>query len=201
MELRGLSSFIMWRYDDSGKLIVDATANDNGIFVVDLASSLGATQANITNMSVTPEKVYGSDAVAEQTIGVLQPSVALAANNIPHKTYDLYAGLKEDATNGGMAAKSGIAVNGGLIIKSTDRTGAVSAYIAFPMGIYTAGDLNLQTNQQNPTVVHDALTFSPQARASDQLVYQKFYSDDDNFEYEKMLTFIANGYVAKTTGA
>lgn len=201
MELRGLASFIMWRYDDSGNLIVDATANNNGIFVVDLASSLGATQANITNMSVTPEKVYGSNAVAEQTIGVLQPSVALAANNIPHKTYDLYAGLKEDATNGGMAAKSGIAVNGGLIIKSTDRTGAVSAYIAFPMGIYTAGDLNLQTNQQNPTVVHDALTFSPQARASDQLVYQKFYSDDANFDYEKMLVFIANGYVANTTTA
>lgn len=201
MELRGLSSFIMWRYDDSGKLIVDATANNNGIFVVDLASSLGATQANITNMSTAPEKVYGSNAVAEQTVGVIQPSVALAANDIPHKTYDLYAGLQEDAVNGGMAAKSGLVTTGGLIIKSTDRTGKVDAYIAFPMGIYTAGELNLQTNQQNPTIVHDALTFSPQARASDQLVYQKFYSDDANFDYEKMLAFIANGYVAKTAGA
>jgi hypothetical protein len=201
MELRGLASFIMWRYDDSGKLIVDATANNNGIFVVDLASSLGATQANITNMSTAPEKVYGSNAVAEQTVGVIQPSVALAANDIPHKTYDLYAGLQEDAVNGGMAAKSGLVTTGGLIIKSTDRTGKVDAYIAFPMGIYTAGELNLQTNQQNPTIVHDALTFSPQARASDQLVYQKFYSDDDKFDYEKMLTFIANGYVAKTAGA
>ena len=201
MELRGLSSFIMWRYDDSGKLIVDATANNNGIFAVDLASSLGATQANITGMSTTPEKVYGSNAVAEQTVGVIQPSVALAANDIPHKTYDLYAGLQEDAVNGGMAAKSGLVTTGGLIIKSTDRTGKVDVYIAFPIGIYTAGELNLQTNQQNPTIVHDALTFSPQARASDQLVYQKFYSDDDKFDYEKMLAFIANGYVAKTAGA
>lgn len=201
MELRGLARFIMWRYDDTGKLVVDATANNNGIFVVDLASSLGATQANITNMSTAPEKVYGSNAVAEQTIGVLQPSVALAANDIPHKTYDLYAGLQEDAVNGGMAAKSGLVTTGGLIIKSTDRTGKIDAYIAFPMGVYTAGELNLQTNQQSPTVVHDALTFSPQARASDQLVYQKFYSDDTNFGYEKMLAFIANGYVAKTATA
>jgi hypothetical protein len=110
--------------------------------------------------------------------------------------YDTFVGLQADQTNGGMAAKSGATVTGGLIVHSQHRSG-VDLYMAFPMGIFTPGEMNLQTNQQNPTIVHDALTFSVQARASDQLVYQKFYSDEENFDYEKMLAFIFEGYTPK----
>ncbi|WP_262316411.1 phage tail protein [Lacticaseibacillus parakribbianus] len=200
MELRGLADFVLAHYDnETHQIITTSGSTSTNPFTVNLSTSLGSTQGNITGLSTAPEKVYGSDAVAEQTIGVLQPSVALAANDIPHEIMDEYSGLVADKVNGGYAGKSGVLVEGGLILHSKNRTGDVDAYIAFPSGLYTPGDLTLGTNQQSPTVAHDALTFSVQARASDHLVYQKFYSDDEDFDYEKMLAFIFAGYEAKNT--
>jgi hypothetical protein len=196
MELRGLADFILCMLDNNGKAITDPDKglSTNGIFKVDLNSSAGAVQANITGLSTTPEKVYGSNAVAEQNIGTIQPQIALTANDIPHDVYDKLAGLTEDATNGGYAARSGTLVQGGVIVHSQNREGTIDAYFAFPFGVFTPGELNIQTNQQNPTVVHDALTLSVQARPTDALVYQKFYSDEDKFDYEKMLEYVFPGY-------
>ena len=196
MELRGLPDFVLERLDNNGKIIADPSKglSENGLFKVDLNSSAGAVQANITGLSTTPEEVYGSNAVAEQNIGTIQPQIALTANDIPHDVYDKLAGLVQDTVNGGYGARSGTLIQGGVIVHSQNREVTIDAYFAFPFGVFTPGELNIQTNQQNPTVVHDALTLSVQARPTDALVYQKFYSDEDKFDYEKMLAYVFPGY-------
>lgn len=201
MELRGLADFVLGMVGKDGKIITDPDVglSANGLFKVDLNSSAGAVQANITGLSTTPEKVYGSNAVAEQNIGTIQPQIALTANDIPHDVYDKLAGLVSDTVNGGFAARSGTLVQGGVVVHSQNREGTIDAYFAFPFGVFTPGELNIQTNQQNPTVVHDALTLSIQARPADSLVYQKFYSDENKFDYEKMLAYVFPGYQAAGT--
>ncbi|NVO88951.1 phage tail protein [Lactobacillus rhamnosus] len=198
MELRGLNDFVLALLDPStGQIIADKDKglSADGTFKVDLGSSKGATQANITGLAPTATKVYGSNQVAEQEVGSASPSVALAANDIPHLIYDKAVGMEADSVNGGYADKDGILCTGGVILHSQSPEG-VDAYLAFPMGIITPGELNLRTNTQNPVSVHDAMTLAVQARPSDALVYQKFYSDDDNFDYQKMLAFIFPGYKA-----
>ncbi len=52
------------------------------------------------------------------------------------------------------------------------------------------GELNIQTDTENPNVVHDALTLNAQARPSDLLLYEKFYSDEKDFDYVNMLKYL-----------
>ena len=65
MELRGLADFVLGMVGNDGKIIADPDKglSENGLFKVDLNSSAGAVQANITGLSTTPEKVYGPNAV------------------------------------------------------------------------------------------------------------------------------------------
>ena len=120
MEITGLNDFIVWMYDKDGNVITDSNSGGfpydgdkgkvftksgqeiKGLFKVDLQSSLGATQANITGLAPSVNRVYGSNFVAEVNSGAEQPSIALAANDIPHGVYDLLTGLKKDQ-NGGYA--------------------------------------------------------------------------------------------------
>lgn len=200
MELTGLNDYMLFRYDNNGKLITDteqgglkSNIGKDGIFRVDLQSSFGATQANITGLAPTAQKVYGSNAVAEQHIGAVNPQVALAANDIPHIIYDLLAGLtKDDKVKGGYAHKENVMVHGGLIVHSHNDNRDIDFFMAFPFGLYTPGEMNLQTNNENPTIVHDALTFAAQARGADNLLYEKFYSDEQGFDFDSMVNYIAD---------
>lgn len=202
MELHGLADFILALTDDKGAIIADADKglSENGIFKVDLASSKGSTQANVSGLSPTVTSVYGSNAVAEQTVGIEKPQVALAANSIPHIVMSKATGLVQDATGGGWGKTAGSVVYGTLLIHSDNGLSGddkIDAYLAMPLGVLTPGSLDLQTNGESPVVVHDALTFAAQARPSDLLIYKWFYSDDDGFDYEKMLANVFNGYTSK----
>lgn len=201
MELRGLADFQLALTDDTGKIITDPDTGlgASGIFKVDLNSSKGSTQANVSGLAPTVTKVYGSNAVAEQTVGVESPSIALAANDIPHIITDKIEGLVTQATDGGHGKTAGSVVYGSLLIHSDNGQlgdNKVDAYLAFPLGVITMGNLDLQTNGASPVVVHDALTFAAQARPSDNLIYEWFYSDDTNFDEQKMLAGVFNGYTA-----
>ena len=71
MEITGLNDIIVWMYDKDGKVITDPEAGGftydgdkgkvytvkdkkeiKGLFKIDLASSYGATQANITGLAL-----------------------------------------------------------------------------------------------------------------------------------------------------
>lgn len=221
MEVTGLNDFIVWMYDKDGNVITDPTAGgfsydgdkgkvftqkDNkeikGLFKVDLQSSLGATQANITGLAPTVTRVYGSNYVAEVNTGAEQPSIALAANDIPHGVYDLLTGLSKDTQNIGGYARQGksATVNGGVIAHSYNTHKNVDLYFAFPFGVFVPGELNMGTNTENPNVVHDALTLNAQARSTDTLLYEKFYSDEQGFDFDKMIQFIT-GATPTTTAS
>lgn len=209
MELQGLNDFIFWRYDSNGNVITDSdkggfTYDGNkgkvfdpktkeefkGLFKVDLESSKGATQANLTGLAESVQRVYGSNYVAEITTGTAQPQAALAANDIPHAVSDTLIGLVKDELGGYARKGQAKPTQGGLIIHSYNPWNSIDFYFAFPMGIYVPGELNLQTNAENPIVVHDAMTLNAQARGTDQLLYEKFYSNEPGFDYGKMIKFI-----------
>lgn len=220
MEITGLNDFIVWMYDQNGKVITDPesggfsydgdkgkvfTQKDHkevkGLFKVDLESSLGATQANITGLAPSVSRVYGSNYVAEVNTGAEQPSIALAANDIPHGVYDLLTGLSKDKQNAGGYARQGKAatVKGGVIAHSYNTHKNIDLYFAFPFGVFVPGELNMGTNTENPNVVHDALTLNVQARGKDLLLYEKFYSDEPSFDFDQMIEFITGASAAGTT--
>lgn len=208
MEITGLNDFIVWMYDQNGKVITDPDAGGfsydgdkgkvytksgqeiKGLFKVDLQSSLGATQANITGLAPSVNRVYGSNFVAEVNTGAEQPSIALAANDIPHGVYDLLTGLKKDQFGGYARKGQAESANGGVIVHSYNTHKGVDMYMAFPMGSFVPGELNMGTNTENPNVVHDALTLNAQARGKDLLLYEKFYSDEQGFDVDQMIAYI-----------
>lgn len=211
MEITGLDDYIVWMYDKNSNVITDPSAGGfsyegdkgkvytqkdhkeiKGLFKVDLQSSLGATQANITGLAPSVSRVYGSNYVAEVNTGSEQPSVALAANDIPHGVYDLLTGLSKDTKNVGGYARQGqtATVTGGVIAHSHNTHKNIDLYFAFPFGVFVPGELNMDTNTENPNVVHDALTLNAQARGKDELLYEKFYSDEPGFDFDQMVTFI-----------
>lgn len=209
MEITGLQDIFVWTYDKSNKLNVDPehggfnydgnkgkvfdpiTGEElKGIFKVDLQSSLGATQANITGLAPTVTRVYGSNAPAEVTAGAEQPSIALGANDIPHTVYDLLTGLVKDKFGGYSRKGQTELVNGGIIAHSANTHNKIDLYFAFPFGVFTAGELNMGTDTENPNVVHDALTFTAQTRGSDLLLFEKFYSNERDFDFTSMIKFI-----------
>lgn len=208
MEITGLNDFIVWMYDKDGNVITDPDSGGfsydgdkgkvftksgqeiKGLFKVDLQSSLGATQANITGLAPSVNRVYGSNFVAEVNTGAEQPSIALAANDIPHGVYDLLTGLKKDQFGGYARKGQAESANGGVIVHSYNTHKGVDMYMAFPMGSFVPGELNMGTNTENPNVVHDALTLNAQARGKDLLLYEKFYSDEQGFDVDQMIAYI-----------
>lgn len=197
MELNGLARQLIWGTDeDTGKLITtNKDFGDTGVASIDIKTAKGATTANITGLNPTVTKVYGSNTIGESEIGVENISVTVGANDVPFGIASALMGLIEDTENGGYKKAEKALFHGGLIVQTNH--GNDKAYIAFPYGTWTAGaGLNLQTDAANPVTVHDSFTFSPQARPEDGLLYQMFVDDgtNANFSYEKMLTYIIDGY-------
>lgn len=209
MEVTGLDDIIVYTLDKDNKLNTDPSkggftydgdkgkvfdpvthAELPGLFKIDLASSYGATQANITGITPSIGRVYGSNGVAEITTGIEQPSVALGANDIPHKIYDQLAGLAKDQFGGYARKGRSNPTKGGMIAHTFNKNHGVDVYVAFPYGVFTPGDLNLGTDTENENIVHDALTFTAIFRPTDLLLYEHFYSDEKNFDYIKMLQFL-----------
>ena len=209
MEITGLNDVIVWMYDKDGKVITDPSAGGftydgdkgkvytvkdkteiKGLFKIDLASSYGATQANITGLAPSVNRVYGSNYVAEVNTGAEQPSIALAANDIPHVIYDLLTGLKKDQFGGYTRQGKATPTTGGVLAHSYNTHKGTDLYFAFPMGTFIPGELNMGTNTENPNDVHDALTLNAQARSTDLLLYEKFYSDEKDWNFDKMVSYV-----------
>lgn len=208
MEVRGLDDLIVFKYDSKGNLLSDAdkgglTTNmdKDGLFKVDLQSSKGATQANFTGLNRSTTRIYGSNAATETSTGVYQVSGTFGANDIPHDVYDAIIGLEKDKALGfgNKATSKTPTVYGGVIAHSYNTNIGVDLYFVLPYGtLASGGDLSLGTNTENENVVHDTFTLTALARPSDGLVYEKFYSDENGFDFDKMIEYVTKGTVNGT---
>lgn len=218
MEIKGIDDIVLWTYTkdnvlnadpdnggfvyngNQGKVFDPITGEElKGLFKVDMASSKGATQANITGLAPSVTRVYGSNQVAEVEVGNEQPSIVLGANDIPHIIYDILSGLTKDKFGGYARKGRPNPTSGGLVAHSHNDNYNIDLYFAFPLGIYVPGEINMGTNAENAVVVHDSLTLNAQARPSDLLLYEKFYSNEKDFDYAKMLKYLTGQITTDST--
>ena len=210
MEIQGLNDIVVWTYDTNNKINTDpdnggfsyeenqgkvfdpVTGEEiKGLFKIDLESSLGATQANITGLAPTVARGYGSNAPAETNVGSPQPSIALGANDIPHAVYDLLTGLVKDKFGGYASTAQSKPAKGGILIHSKHPRKPIDVYFAFPYGDFQPGEKNVGTDTENPTITHDTLTFNASARPSDLIIYETFYSNEKAFDFANMLKYVS----------
>ena len=130
-----------------------------GVFRVDLNSSGGATQANISNLQGTITKTYGSNAVARAAAGTPEPTVALGANGIPFDIIQKITGMVQNA-DGSYTRTTDAEINHcALLINATTFDGD-DGYVGFYDGTVTMGNTNIQTNNQSEKITADTLTFT-----------------------------------------
>ena len=173
-----------------------------GVFQADLQTAKGTTQSNITGLNPTITKVYGSNTTAETEVGVENISCTFAANDMPFDIASLMQGLVKDETHGGYKRADKRLFKGAYIAVSENH--GFPVYYAFPYCTFTPGTgVNMQTNAANPVTVHDTFTVTPQARPTDNLLYQIFVGDTNTDpawkSEETMLEYIIDGFQKATT--
>ena len=210
MELNGFARAIVAPEDDNAKLkTLDefkkyGQYKTQGVFQADLQTAKGTTQSNITGLNPTITKVYGSNTTAETEVGVENISCTFAANDMPIDVASLMQGLVKDEAHGGYKRADKRLFKGAYIAVSENH--GFPVYFAFPYCTFTPGTgVNMQTNAANPVTVHDTFTVTPQARPTDNLLYQIFVGDTDRDpawkNEEAMLAYIIDGFQKATTSS
>lgn len=210
MELNGFARAIVAPEDDNAKLkTLDefkkyGQYKTQGVFQADLQTAKGTTQSNITGLNPTITKVYGSNTTAESEVGVENISCTFAANDMPFDISSLMQGLIRDDTHGGYKRADKRLFKGAYIAISENH--GFPVYYAFPYCTFTPGSgVNMQTDAASPVTVHDSFTVTPQARPSDNLLYQIFVGDADRDsawkDEETMLEYIIDGFQKATTSS
>lgn len=210
MELNGFARAIVAPEDDNAKLkTLDefkkyGQYKTQGVFQADLQTAKGTTQSNITGLNPTITKVYGSNTTAESEVGVENISCTFAANDMPFDISSLMQGLVRDDTHGGYKRADKRLFKGAYIAISENH--GFPVYYAFPYCTFTPGSgVNMQTDAASPVTVHDSFTVTPQARPTDNLLYQIFVGDSDRDsawkDEETMLEYIIDGFQKATTSS
>ncbi|MCT3382258.1 phage tail protein [Lactobacillus johnsonii] len=210
MELNGFARAIVAPEDDNAKLkTLDefkkyGQYKTQGVFQADLQTAKGTTQSNITGLNPTITKVYGSNTTAESEVGVENISCTFAANDMPFDISSLMQGLVRDDTHGGYKRADKRLFKGAYIAISENH--GFPVYYAFPYCTFTPGSgVNMQTDAASPVTVHDSFTVTPQARPTDNLLYQIFVGDADRDsawkDEETMLEYIIDGFQKATTSS
>lgn len=203
MELNGFARALIAPEDDNAKLkSVDefkkyGRYKDQGVFQADLQTAKGTTQSNITGLNPTIQKVYGSNTIAESEVGIENISATLAVNDMPFDISSLLQGMYKDETHGGYKRADKRLFKGAYIAISENH--GFPVYFAFPYCTFTPGTgVNMQTDAASPVTVHDTFTVTPQARPTDNLLYQIFVGDPDRDpawkNEEAMLAYIVDGF-------
>lgn len=207
MELDGFARAIIAPEDTSGKLVmIDEFKKygryaSKGVFQADLQTARGTTQSNITGLNPSVQKVYGSNTVSDTKVGIENISCTFAAIDMPFDVSSIMKGLTKDHTHGGYKRADKRLFHGAYIAVSENH--GFPVYYAFPYVTVTPGSgVNMQTDTASPVTVHDTYTVTPQARPSDNLLYQIFVGDPDRDpafkDEDTMLAYIIDGYGTTT---
>jgi Bacterial Ig-like domain (group 2)./Phage major tail protein. len=191
----GVQSFTTGILDDDGNLVKDAKngLSTTGLFTADAKTSMGVTQANITGLTATMQKIWGSNQVTDNSIGNPQPQAVLSTNNLPHDILNRLVG-REKGENGDYTSYTKAIPDAALIITMQEVSNLKPIHIVFFHGNYTPGEINAQTNNNNEQRTLDQLTFSANTRNSDGANYKIYYESEDSFDYDTMLKEAFPGY-------
>lgn len=191
----GVKSAYVGILGTDGQLLKDETKglSKNGVVKLDLQSAKGIVSANITGLAATITKIYGSNAVADSSVGIPAPQCVLSANDMPHEIVDKITGMTIDE-NGAATSYTNMLPSVPLIVETNAVKDGKSIYFAFFDDNVIRGEMNLQTNNASEQRIADAVTFSANARGKDGANYKIFYGDQPSFSISSMLTEVFPGY-------
>ncbi len=177
MAIAGLKLITLALRDkETGELLKgDAGLSADGLFPVTTAM-LGSKSANITNISVAGQPVYGNNTKVDQTQAKGEPSVALDFNDLPFNIKQKLLGRISDGKGG---FQQGDRPRVAMTIETQTLNRKNSIWFGFANGEVQETAANLQTDTNNEVRVDDALTFTSFGVEEWNNEAMKVYSDID----------------------
>ena len=177
----------------------NTTIGTTGIYKLDEKTAQGMTVGNITGLTPTMTKIYGSDMVVETSgkgVGSVQATVG--ANDIPEDVIDAITGV--DNTKGFSVVTSDTRAPYSVIEFITHGRMNNILHFALLKGTFGLEEHNMQTNTESEHLAPDSLTFTGVNRQSDKAAYAKGDEANQSFKIEDWTSFVFPGSVASSTG-
>lgn len=166
-----------------------------GVYTLDAKTAQGMTVGNITGLTPTMTKIYGSDMVVETSgkgVGSVQATVG--ANDIPEPVIDAITGV--DNTQGFSVVTSDTRAPYSVIEFITHGRMNNILHFALLKGTFGLEEHNMQTNTESEVLAPDSLTFTGVNRQSDKAAYAKGDEANVSFKIDDWDKFIFPGYTA-----
>lgn len=173
----------------------NTTLGTAGVYTLDEKTAQGMTVGNITGLTPTMTKIYGSDMVVETSgkgVGSVQATVG--ANDIPEPVIDAITGV--DNTKGFSVVTSDTRAPYSVIEFITHGRMNNTLHFALLKGTFGLEEHNMQTNTESENLAPDSLTFTGVNRQSDKAAYAKGDEANKSFKIEDWDKFIFPGYTA-----
>ena len=178
----------------------NTTLGTAGVYTLDEKTAQGMTVGNITGLTPTMTKIYGSDMVVETSgkgVGSVQATVG--ANDIPEPVIDAITGV--DNTKGFSVVTSDTRAPYSVIEFITHGRMNNILHFALLKGTFGLEEHNMQTNTESENLAPDSLTFTGVNRQSDKAAYAKGDEANESFKIDDWDKFIFPGYTATPSSA
>jgi len=178
----------------------NTTLGTAGVYTLDEKTAQGMTVGNITGLTPTMTKIYGSDMVVETSgkgVGSVQATVG--ANDIPEPVIDAITGV--DNTKGFSVVTSDTRAPYSVIEFITHGRMNNVLHFALLKGTFGLEEHNMQTNTESENLAPDSLTFTGVNRQSDKAAYAKGDEANESFKIDDWDKFIFPGYTATPSSA
>ena len=178
----------------------NTTLGTAGVYTLDEKTAQGMTVGNITGLTPTMTKIYGSDMVVETSgkgVGSVQATVG--ANDIPEDVIDAITGV--DNAKGFSVVTSDTRAPYSVIEFITHGRMNNILHFALLKGTFGLEEHNMQTNTESENLAPDSLTFTGVNRQSDKAAYAKGDEANESFKIDDWDKFIFPGYTATPSSA
>lgn len=192
----GLKMLYVALFDDkTGKILTGEDGlSENGVLPID-DRFFGSTQANLTNLEGSVQKVSGNNMIQDSYVNPAAPQAAVIVNNLAIDIKNKMLG-RAKTTNGGYVF-SGKKPVVGLLVNSESIDRAFDIYWGFRRTNVSAASENVQTDtDQAITRQNDSLTFTalgvPDWNNGEP--YKDWTSNTEEFDKNKMFEDVFPGY-------
>lgn len=197
----GLKMLTVALFDDkTGKIITGEDGlSETGILEID-NRYFGSTQANMTNLEGSINKVSGNNMVQWSYVNPAAPQIDVIVNNLAADIKNKMLGRKSDGKGGyvftGNKPTVGLLVNTQTIDRSAD------IYFGFRRTNMSSASVNVGTDtDQAITLTTDSLTFTALGvpEWNDGQPFKDWISNAADFDKEAMLADVFPGYAGSDT--